>query len=38
MGLLLRDIAPMALAFALIALFGKATRGGDLRHLDDGPV
>lgn len=28
-------IAPMALAFALTALFGKETRGGDLRHLDE---
>ncbi len=31
-------MAPMALAFALTALFGKETRGGDLRHLDGEPV
>lgn len=28
-------IAPMALAFILTAMFGKETRGGDLRHLDE---
>ncbi len=31
-------MAPMALAFVLTALFGKETRGGDLRHLDGEPV
>ncbi len=31
-------IAPMALAFALTARFGKETRGGDLRHLDEEAV
>lgn len=28
-------IIPMALAFLLVALFGKETRGSDLRHLDE---